>query len=190
MGAERQWLPQRGPRRWRQLGSWTPWGDRMRQEAGGEQVVQAVNTAWNQHRVQERGVSLAGRQGPAVHFFTTLETQTPSGMWWEAHLRVRFCPQLQASPELLRATSDHKTCWNHPLGLPQDVPEPLTTPQSLTPHLLWPFSLPTTPEFLRALLVPGLFDPRFPLPPFSFHLRTLPPHHTEAASLLEKHIIV
>ena len=63
----------------------------MRQEAGGEQVVQAANTAWNQHRArEERGVSLTGRQGaggdhpssawPPVHFFTTWETQTSSGM--------------------------------------------------------------------------------------------------------------
>lgn len=62
----------------------------MQPEAGGEQVVQAENTAWNQRRAREERVSLAGRQGaggeqlssawPTVHFFTTLETQTPSGM--------------------------------------------------------------------------------------------------------------
>ena len=76
---------------------------------------------------------------------------------------------------------------------PQNLLEPSTvapprrartphTPRSLTPHLLWPYSLPTTPAFLRALLVPGLFDPRFPLPPSTSG--TLPPHHAEAASLL------
>lgn len=164
----------------------------MRQEAGGEQVVQAANTAWNKLRArEERGVSLTGRQGaggdqqssarPTVHFFTTWETQTPGDVRRGTSVHA-VLSTTSGLPELLRATSDHRTCWNHPLWPPQDVPEPLTTPRSLTPHLLWPYSLPTTPAFLRALLVPGLFDTRFPLPPSTSG--TLPPHHAEAASLL------
>lgn len=107
----------------------------MRQEAGGEQVVQAANTAWNQHRArEERGVSLTGRQGaggdqqssarPTVHF-TTWETQTPG----DARRGTSVHTVLSTTSGLPRAPEGH-------LG-PQNLLEPSTVApprRARTPH--------------------------------------------------------